>query len=46
MELAGKRLSAKDRAFMADYEARMDEDERHYWEIHRRIYGERKAVKR
>ena len=38
MELSGKRLSAKDRAFMADYESRMDEDERQYWEIHRRIY--------
>ena len=23
---------------MADYESRMDEDERQYWEIHRRIY--------
>ena len=46
MELAGKRLTAKDRAFMAQYEAKMDEDERQYWNIHRRVYGQEKHRER
>jgi len=46
MELAGKRLTAKDRAFMAQYEAKMDEDERQYWNIHRRVYGQEKQFKK
>ncbi len=42
--IAGQVLSERDRAFMRDYEAKMDGDEKVYWEGYRRIYGEKKAI--